>query len=52
MALPQPTPLIGMTEPSSFVSGSSDGYAQLLTTGNSELISDLEKILVRVRYAL
>ena len=46
MALLQFGPMIGTTEHSSSVPGISDGYAQLLTVGNFEIISDLGKILV------
>ena len=51
MALPQVALLVGTTKPLSYVPGSSAGYAQPLTADNFEIISNLEKILVRVRYA-
>ena len=52
MALAQASPFISATEPSSSVAESFDEYAQTLTAGNFEIISNLEKILVRVNYAL
>ena len=52
LALSQAAPLISSTEPSSSAPGRSDGHAQLLTAGNFEAISNLEKIMVRLRYAL
>ena len=52
MALAQACPFINATEPSSSVAESFDEYAQTLTAGNFEIISNLEKILVRVHYAL
>ena len=52
MALAQASPFISATEPSSSVAESFDEYAQTLTAGNFEIISNLEKILVRVHYAL
>ena len=51
MALPQVALLVGTTKPLSYVPGSSAGYAQPLTADNFEIISNLEKILVPVRYA-
>ena len=42
MVLPQAAPLISMTEPSRSVPGSYDGYEQLLTAGNFEIISNLD----------
>ena len=41
--------ILGTAELSSSVLGSSDGYAQLLTAGNFEIISNMEKNLVRMR---
>ena len=41
MALLQATPMIGTTEPSSSVPGSSDRYAQFLTACSFEIISIL-----------
>ena len=52
MAPSQAAALIGPTELSSSAPRSSDGYAQLLTAGNFEIISNLEKMLVLVPYAL
>ena len=49
----QATSLIGTTEPSSSVPGSSDTHALLLTEGNFEIILNLDKILVHaIRYCL
>ena len=45
MAL-QAAPLIGTTEPSNSVPGSSDRHGQLLTAGNFKIIWNLDKILV------
>ena len=42
MVLPQAASLISMTEPSRSVPGSYDGYEQLLTAGNFEIISNLD----------
>ena len=49
MGLPQAAALIGTMEPSSYVPGMSDRYAQFLTAGNFKIISNLEKTLVSVR---
>ena len=49
----QATSMIGTTEPSSSVPGSSDRHALLLTEGNFEIILNLDKILVPVmRYCV
>ena len=40
--------LIGITEPSNSVPGSSDKHAQLLASDNFEMIWKLDKILVRI----
>ena len=40
----QATPVIGTTEPSNSVSGSSDRHAQLLAVGNFEIIWNMDKI--------
>ena len=44
----QTAPLIGTMETLNSVSGISDGYAQLLTAGNFEIIWNLNKILASV----
>ena len=49
----QTTSLIGTTEPSSSVPGSSDKHALLLTEDNFEIILNLDKMLVHVmRYCV
>ena len=45
----QATSMIGTTEPSSSVPGSSDRHALLLTEGNFEKILNLDKILANVK---
>ena len=47
MAL-QDAPMIGITEPSNFISGSSDRHPQLLIANNVKIIWNLDKILVCV----
>ena len=47
MAL-QAAPMIGTTEPSNSVSGSSDRHAQLLAVGNFEIIWNMAQILVHI----
>ena len=47
MAL-QTAPMIGTTEPSNSIPGSSDRHALLLAAGNFEIIWNVNKVLFRV----